>query len=115
QFVRHPFTPNSLQQATAIGVSTMDGILSGFRFSNKKTPADSKRDTASDASRATAKAKANQRQGVVTQDSAVNPTQDRSPNMRLSKNTPAKPEEEFEIPNDPIMPPTFSSTPSPIS
>lgn len=35
--------------------------------------------------------------------------------MRLSKNTPAKPEEEFEIPNDPIMPPTFSSTPSPIS
>lgn len=35
--------------------------------------------------------------------------------MRLSKSNPSKPDEEFEIPNEPVMPPTFSSTPSPIS
>lgn len=34
--------------------------------------------------------------------------------MRLSKNTPSKPDEEFEIPSEPIMPPTFGSTPSSI-
>lgn len=92
----------------------MDGILSSFRFSNKKAPADPKRDTASDARRATAKTEASQRQGVVTQDSAVNPTHDRSLSMRLSKNTPSKPDEEFEIPSEPIIPPTFGSTPSSI-
>jgi Integral membrane protein CcmA involved in cell shape determination len=35
--------------------------------------------------------------------------------MRLSKNNPSKPDEEFEIPNEPIMPPTFNTTPTPIS
>jgi cytoskeletal protein CcmA (bactofilin family) len=93
----------------------MDGILSGFRFSSKKTTADPKHDSAADASQVAAKTEANQRQGVVTQDSTVNPTQDRSPNMRLSKSNPSKPDEEFEIPSEPVMPPTFNSTPSSIS
>ncbi len=35
--------------------------------------------------------------------------------MRLSKSNPSKPDEEFEIPSEPVMPPTFNSTPSPIS
>jgi len=35
--------------------------------------------------------------------------------MRLTKNNPSKPDEEFEIPSEPIMPPTFSTTPTPIS
>lgn len=35
--------------------------------------------------------------------------------MRLSKNNPSKPDEEFELPNEPIMPPTFNATPTPIS
>lgn len=92
----------------------MDGILSGFRFSNKKTNADAKQNTPPDDNRATA-TKADQPQGEVTQDSTVNPTQDRSPNMRLSKSNPSKPDEEFEIPSEPVMPPTFNSTPSTIS
>ncbi len=89
----------------------MDGILSGFRFS-KKTPADPKHDTVPGAKRATAKI--NQQQEVVAQDSTDNPTHDRNLKMRLSKNTPPKADEEFEIPSDPVIPPSFGSTPSPI-
>lgn len=35
--------------------------------------------------------------------------------MRLSKNNPSKPDEEFEIPSEPVIPPTFSATPSSIT
>ena len=35
--------------------------------------------------------------------------------MRLSKNNPSKPDEEFEIPSEPVIPPAFTTTPSPIT
>ncbi|MCR6652274.1 MAG: polymer-forming cytoskeletal protein [Cellvibrionaceae bacterium] len=34
--------------------------------------------------------------------------------MRLSKSNPTKPDEEFELPSEPIMPPTFNSSPTPM-
>ncbi len=35
--------------------------------------------------------------------------------MRLSKNTPGKPDEEFEIPSEPVIAPNFNNSPTPIS
>lgn len=93
----------------------MDGILSGLRFTSKKTTAESKREQSPGLDGETSNTVKDRDQGVVTQESTVNPTQDRSPNMRLSKNNPSKPDEEFEIPSEPIMPPTFNSSPTPVT
>lgn len=35
--------------------------------------------------------------------------------MRLSKSNPSKADEEFEIPSEPLMPPSFNSSPTPIT
>lgn len=93
----------------------MDGILSGFRFSNRKTSADSKKGPEQQPVPQALKTQQTQPQEAVKQDSVDHPTHDRSHDMRLSKNTPGKADEDFEIPADPVMPSTFSSTPAPVS
>jgi cytoskeletal protein CcmA (bactofilin family) len=89
----------------------MDGILSNWRFSTKKTPVEPKRERSSEKP----KAAHLKDQGAVIQESTLNPTPDRRSEMRLSKSNPSKADEEFEIPSDPLMPPSFNSSPTPIT
>jgi cytoskeletal protein CcmA (bactofilin family) len=80
----------------------MDGILSGLRFTSKKAP--------SDHSKTSEHQPALQQKGSATAAPTVtSPNHDRSQPMRLSKNNPGKPDEEFEIPSDPVTPATFST------
>lgn len=84
----------------------MEGILSGFRFSSKKA-AKASQTTAVKPVVATQNTVPNpsNSKGEISQDSAENTTNHRSPAMRLTKNNPTKPiDDDFDIPSDPVMP-----------
>lgn len=88
----------------------MDGILSSFGFSSKKHPKEDKNSDNRPAETSSAgHTKSPDQDGNLTPGSKDQPTNDRNPNMRLSKNTPSKLEEnEFEIPSEPSVP-SFNS------
>ena len=89
----------------------MDGILSSFGFSSKKRLKEDKgSNNGPAATSSTEHTQENPDQdGNLTLGSKDQPTNDRNPNMRLSKNTPSKLEEnEFEIPSEPSVP-SFNS------
>lgn len=83
----------------------MAGILSGFGFSSKKQPKkDEYADAPNDASASTQPLNS-ALDGDLSQGSNDQSTNDRNSSMRLSKNAPSKPtDNEFEIPNEPIVP-----------
>jgi cytoskeletal protein CcmA (bactofilin family) len=88
----------------------MDGILSGFRFSSKKTPSEHRQDTQQQPAPALPQ-KTPAAPPPVATDST---NHDRSQTMRLNKTNPGKPDEEFEIPADPVIASAFNN-PTPAS
>lgn len=90
----------------------MDGILSGFGFS-KKQPKKDEHASVEEASVADVQQPHSPLQdGDFTRGSSDQSTNNRNSSMRLSKNTPSKSaDNEFEIPSEPIVAPSYSSTP----
>lgn len=103
----------------------MEGILNGWRFKNKtpKPDAKSKQDPRDKkvvkGQGAAHKHSPKEQNFSTTPKSFTNKannsesTDNRSNEMRLSKNTPSKPSEEsFDIPAEPVVPPSYGSSPT---